>query len=282
MQGGRTPRPPVSVGWRGGRSAAVPEPLFPGKHPGEQAAPPSPCFPGNMRWPSPRTRWYRGPVLPHLWTTFRVASRSPAVWALALLGVLSTLVGLSLSVLALGSVASTGPALLRESVATTAALTALWLLTSLHEQDLRSGFTAALDATAPGILGRYGGRAVGALGVALLASVPTAATGSWLLADLGPTLIYLLFTIIAPTLLLAAWGLLLLVVTGSGQAALLGGLALWIAGLLPWGQPSWGGPTWGRVVSALLPGGGLAAQALAAFGLLAIAAALILRPGRAA
>jgi hypothetical protein len=196
---------------------------------------------------------------------------------LALLGVLSTIVGLGLSVLALGDVGRTGAVLLRESAGTTSALAALWLLALCHEVDLRSGFTSALDATRPGAPGRYGGRFLGAMAVSVLATLPTVVVGSWVLGAESPSTIYLLVASIHSVLLLVSWALLLLVTTSSSQAALLGGLALWVAGHLPWGQPAWGGREWGRIAAALLPGGAAASEVVAALGLLALGAALLRR-----
>jgi hypothetical protein len=196
---------------------------------------------------------------------------------LTVLGVLSTIVGLGLSVLALGDVGRTGAVILRESAGTTAALAALWVLALCHEMDLRSGFTSALDATRPGALGRYGGRLVGAVAVSVLASLPTVAVGSWVVGAERPSTIYLLITIIPSVLLLVSWALLLLVTTSSGQAALLAGLALWVAGHLPWGQPAWGGRAWGRIAAALLPGGAAASELVATLGLLLLGASLLRR-----
>jgi hypothetical protein len=215
-------------------------------------------------------------VLAYLRLTLRQGLRLPAVWVLSALGVLSVLAGLGLSVLALGGPAAGEAALLTETTQTTSALVILWLLASLHDADWRSGFVQAADQTQGGTRARQLGRLLGAGLVATLAALPTALVGA-LAADAGPSPMYLLLTTIAPGLLVGAWALLLLAASASSALAVFGGLALWLAGHLPWGDggAAEGWPTFG---AAWLPGRAAALHPdptalLAALGLVLLALA---------
>lgn len=224
---------------------------------------------------------------PYIRATLRAALRAPSSAVLALLGVLAVIAGLGLSVLAIRGASVSQDVLVAETAATTAAISCLWLLVRLLDMDRYSGFTQAGDQTRPGIAGRLVGRLAGATIVALAIGLPSVGVGAWLVDSSILYVLYLLTTITVQAALTGAWGSLIFGLGAPPQAVLLGGVALWIAGHLPWGQPGWGASAWGRALAAVLPGttsgpGALIPHGLAALGLTLLAVAVLRPVSRAA
>jgi hypothetical protein len=217
--------------------------------------------------------------------TVRRALRHPGTWLLAGLALFTAWCGLGLSILALGDASSQTRGLIVATSQSFGALSALWTLSIVLEQDTVSGLALALDCTAPGpqgrILGRWAGATVigASTGLALQLALQTATRTS------TPGSLYLYSANIIGPAQVAAWGLLLSAIA-RGPHVLLPGLMLWLVGHLPWGSPEllpgWGG----HVVASLLPaswtpdrpGTVLGASLLATLGLLCLAAAWTAAP----
>ena len=217
----------------------------------------------------------------HLRASLRFALRSPSTFILAGLGVLAVLAGLALSVLALRGSSASQLTLVLETGTATGVLAGIWLLAVSLEVDRHSGFTQASDQTRPGIEGRVLGRLLGAGVAALLAALPTLVLGAAIEGE-GGEVMYLLFTISVQVGLALAWGSLLHALGTPPQGLLLGVVALWILGHLPWGHAGWWEGRPGRALSGLLPGAPFElarpwAPLLAVLGLTALSLSL-LRP----
>lgn len=200
-----------------------------------------------------------------LLATVRACVRSPAPY-LALGGVgVASAAGLGLGVLALTDDPAGDATLVGESAEAFGVILAVGVLCRWLDLDARSGFTLAADQTAAGeasrVLGRWGGSA--AVGV-LVALVGGWAAGA--LLGTHPSDMWLLVATSWGVAQAAAWALALHAISGSGIAGLLGALAAWGLGHLPWTSADWvaggfaeGGPArealrWGgRLLAALLP-----------------------------
>lgn len=208
------------------------------------------------------------------WLTFRQGLRQPATALLVALGLLAALAGQGLSVLALGGGPTSPWPLLADTACSFAVLAGALLLVRLGEADLGSGIAWAARQTTVGELGWTVGRVLGSvlLGAAILALAVVAEGAS------EPSLAWLLLTTTCVLPLSLSWVLLLHRSTGSSTLALVGGLALYVLGRLPWGSPEFAaGPGW-SALGALLPRAApewrtLPSAALATLGLTCVALA---------
>lgn len=208
------------------------------------------------------------------WLTFRQGLRQPATSLIVGVGVLAALAGQSLSVLALGGAPELAWPLLADTALSFALVASALLLVRLAEADLVSAFAWAACQTTAGERGWVLGRILGctALGVAIL-TLAVPASG-----DTALGCQWLLYTSIGVLPLALSWVLLLQRLSGSGTLALVGGLALYVLGRLPWGAAAFaGGRAW-AALGALLPRASpeipaLPSAVLAAIGLTCVALA---------
>ena len=213
-------------------------------------------------------------MLAHTQDTIRRAVRGPTVWVLLGLGFLAGWGGAGLAILALGRGHTQTVGIVGETSHVIAVLVTLMTLARSLEEDRRSRFTAALDATAPGSSGRRLGRWGGAVALGLGVGACLQAILGWTLGVLGQPADWLSLysTTILVVVLAAGWGVLLSRAFGGG-GMVLAGLLAWFLGHLPWGTPGFlEGPV-GRALGALLPGPRASDAALSA---LAAAAGLLL------
>jgi hypothetical protein len=192
--------------------------------------------------------------------TVRRALRAPGTAVLLALGLLAGWAGFALAILALGEAESQAGEVVAGTASAWAALLTLQALARVLDQDAAAALTPAVDATAPGLLGRLLGRWGGSILVGLGGS---AALGTALIA-FSPApwagLLSLYSTTLSTALLAGSWGLVLGVLAGP-RAILGGGLLLWVLGHVPWRAAS------------LLPGPLAEHAALTALGLVCVALA---------
>lgn len=219
---------------------------------------------------------------PHVSATLRFALRTPMTWSLMLAAGVAGWFAATFDILALEESASASAGVIAATAQFAGALVVAWLVVRTLDEDSESGWTAAVDVTAPGFrvrhLGRWAGSVVAAaltaLGAIILSSL---ATGTEL-----ASLISLSITTIVAIALVGAWAALLSA-RWRGGAVVLVVLLIWFAGHLPWGHASFA-PGWpGRVLRAWLPAPNFDLASLRAWGQHGFAAAgLLLACGVAA
>lgn len=188
-----------------------------------------------------------------LLATLRSVLRSPVPYLGALAIVLASLAGLGLGVLALTANARGDEELAVETGEGLGVLVALVLLVRLLDGDARSGLALAADQTAPGERSRLLGRVLGCSLAGWGAAVLGLALVQALAAPLGRQALWLLVTIVYPVGVACIWALLWHAGTGSGVAALMGGLGAWGLGHLPWGAPGFDFGAVGALLAGALP-----------------------------
>jgi hypothetical protein len=196
---------------------------------------------------------YKDRVLAHALATLRFALRAPMSWGLAAASALIAWFAIAFAVLALRD----DPARRIELIGSTSVLAglavALWCLVRMLEEDSRSGFALAADASAPGpggrLAGRWLGACVAATATALISGLVTALVSK---APIAPSLLMCSASIV-PVGVAAGWAVLGSTLIGPGRGAALAAL-LWLAGHLPWGRAPLPEGVIGAWARAWLPG----------------------------
>lgn len=229
--------------------------------------------------------WYTGGMWPYARATLKEAALSPVTWGTCVMGVFFGWFAATLAILAIVDLGEESKELVESTSQLFGALLAIGLLGRTLDEDADSGFTLATDACAPGPGGRVLGRWAGAALAGTMASLLIAGLVTLSGAAQGLNPLYLLYTSILSTALVAAWATLL-ASRWNGAAAGLLTILLWLLGHLPWGRdPFLGGSLeWaGRCLRAWLPGpralegwlGGLGYTSAAVAGLLLLALAFV-------
>jgi hypothetical protein len=207
--------------------------------------------------------------------TVRAGLRTPAVWVGALLAALGFTAGLTLDVMAIsGKVRA-----LELAVGTAESLACLlgaWMAARALEQDRLSRTASTLDSTRAGVAGRLLHRWAGSLVLAWLPAVLVVLVGAYICVIQSSTSLTVYSTSILAAILesgvAAAWAVLAGRFWGAIGAAL-AGAAAFVVGRFVDGAAAFALPRPALVGTSAPPALDLAAQALAACGLLALACA---------
>ncbi len=168
-------------------------------------------------------------------------------------------------ILALEESAAASAGVIASTAQFAGAIVAAWLMVRTLDEDAESGWTSAVDVTAPGFRVRHLGRWAGAVLAAALTAVGAIILSSLATGTQFSSSISLLVTTIVAVALVGAWAALLSARWRGGGVVLVV-LLLWFAGHLPWGHTSFA-PGWpGRLVRAWLPSPSFEIDSFSAWG----------------